>query len=301
MTRAEAASGGPPAALHVRLAHACVQWIADSAQVRLLHIKGHAVDDDMRVLRGGGSDVDIVVAPSELPRFEAALKAAGWTLYTTFRSGSVFGHAATYYHPTWGTADVHRWIPGLDRDPQTSFEYLWADRLTRVLGGLPCAAPSDDHHRLILLLHAARNGDRRGTDFHLGWGDVDAVRRRRIKNAAYAMGGHVPFTLVTTDAAFVPGRHARLWAAVVTNRGTTEQWVARFRDASSLREVGMLVGDALKANQDHLGLKLGRRPSRSELVDEQKRRAGTALRWAATSLLPGRVETLRSRRSRQDQ
>lgn len=288
MTTAEAVVDGPPAALHVRLAHACVQWIAESAQVRVLHIKGQAIDEEIRALRGGGSDVDIVVAPAELPRFEAALRSAGWTLYTTFRSGSVFGHAATYYHPSWGTADVHRWIPGLDRDPQSSFEYLWADRLTRMLGGLPCAVPSDDHHRLVLLLHAARNGALRGTDFHLGWGDVGSGQRHRIKNAAYAMGGHVPFTLATTGAAFVPGRHARLWAAVVTNRGTTEQWAARFRDASSFREVSKLVGDALKANQDHLGLKLGHRPSRSELVSEQMRRAGTAVRWVTARLLPDR-------------
>src|SRR5690625_2191676 len=173
MTFAEAPAGGPPAALHVRIAHACVQWIAESAEVRVLHIKGQAIDEEMRALRGGGSDVDVLVAPSELPPFEAALRSAGWTLYTTFRSGSVFGHAATYYHPTWGTADVHRWIPGIDRDPYSSFENLWSDRLTRELGGVPCAVPSDDHHRLILLLHAARNGALRGTDFQLGWGDVE--------------------------------------------------------------------------------------------------------------------------------
>lgn len=299
MTTAEAVVGGPPAALHVRLAHACVQWIAESVQVRVLHIKGHAIDEEMRILRGGGSDVDVLVAPSELSRFEAALRSMGWTLYTTFRSGSVFGHAATYYHPTWGTADVHRWIPGLDRDPFASFEYLWSDRLARELGGVPCAVPSDDHHRLILLLHAARNGDRRGTDFRLGWGDVEGPQRRRIRNAAYAMGAHVPFMLVTTDAGVVPGRHARLWAAVVTNQGTTEQWVARFNDASSIREVSLLVGDALKANQDHLGLKLGHRPSRGELVNEQMRRAGTAARWVAATFLPARVRSFRSRRSGQ--
>lgn len=286
MSITDVAAGGPPPALHVRLAHACVQWIADSADVRILHFKGQAVEEEMRALRGGGSDVDVLVASTELARFESALRSRGWTLYTSFRSGSVFGHAATYYHPTWGTADVHRWIPGLDRDPGLSFELLWADRSTRELGGVSCAVPSDDHHRLVLLLHAARNGVSGGADFRLGWGDVESSQRQRIRRAAYAMGAHVPFTLVTTAAEFVPGRHARLWAAVMRNRGTTEQWVARFKDASSLREMSMLVSDALKANQDHLGLKLGHRPSRNEVMNEQVRRIRTAARWITAKVIP---------------
>lgn len=286
MSTTDGAAGGPPAAVHVKLAHACVQWIAESVDVRILHFKGQAVDEEMRAIRGGGSDVDVLVALNELARFESALQSAGWTLFTSFRSGSVFGHAATYYHPTWGTADVHRWIPGLDRDPRSSFELLWADRLTRELGGVVCAVPSDDHHRLILLFHAARNGVSRGADFQLGWGEVDASQRRRIRSGAYAMGGHVPFTLVTTGTAFVPGRHARLWAAVMNNRGTTEQWVARFKDASSLQDVSMLIRDALNANQDHLGLKLGHRPSRGELLSEQVRRVSTAARWVRGKIIP---------------
>lgn len=286
MSTSNGVAGGPPAALHVRLAHACVQWVAESVGARILHFKGQAVEDEMRAVRGGGSDVDVLVAPDELPWFETALRSSGWSLYTTFRSGSVFGHAATYYHPTWGTADVHRWIPGLDRDSHSSFECLWADRITRDLGGVACAVPSDDHHRLILLLHGARNGAGKGTDFQLGWGDVDVAQRQRIRSEAYAMGAHVPFTLVTGGVPYVPGRNARLWAAVVKNRGTTEQWVARFKDATSLREVSTLIGDAVRANQDHLSLKLGHRPSRGELMNEQARRVRTAARWLKERILP---------------
>lgn len=292
---------GPPADALVRMAHACVQWLADRAGVRLLHIKGQALDDTMRARRHGGTDVDVLVAPEDVTVFKRQLEHHGWTLITSFRSGSVFGHAATLYHPVWGTTDLHRWIPGLDLDPATSFEVLWQSRSRRVLGGVECAVPGDDDHRLVLLLHAVRNGALGGVDFQLGWGELTTEWRHRIRRTAFSLGAHVPFLLATTDEAFVPGRRAHLWAAVVRGRSTTDQWGARFRDVTSPRELVALLREAVHANREHLELSLGRPATPVDTVRDQARRITAVAHWIrrvsglsrdrAAQAAPGRVRS----------
>nr|WP_083882729.1 nucleotidyltransferase family protein [Brevibacterium senegalense] len=280
MSEASVSDGdGPPPPTRVRLAHACVQWLADRADSRIMHIKGHALDAASRSQRGGGTDVDVLVAPQDQSAFEEQLRAGGWELITSFRSGSFFGHAATYYHPVWGTTDLHRWIPGLERDPHVTFEALWQTRQPRELGGAECAVPSDHHHRLILLLHAVRNGALGGVDYRLGWGQLDGPLRSAVRHAAYALGAHVPFLLATTEAEHVPGRSAHLWSTMMRGRPTTEQWAARFKDVESMRQLVDLIHDAVVANREHLQLELGRQVVASDMVREQLRRAGAAARW----------------------
>src|SRR5699024_11586820 len=111
-------------------------------------------------------------------------------------------------------------------DPATTFEALWKSRSQRVLGGVECAVPCDDHHRLILLLHAARNGALDGVDFQLGWGELTPERRHRIRSTAYSLGAHVPLLLATTDTAFVPGRRTHLRAEGVRGRRGRGRWSA---------------------------------------------------------------------------
>ena len=107
-----------PLSVRLRFGHAAVQHLADSLGVDLLHIKGAAVDPSLRPNGYAGTDVDVMVRPDQFSELDPALRAHGWRLYTTFTSGSPFGHAQTYTHDAWGYIDVHRFFPGRRHVPE---------------------------------------------------------------------------------------------------------------------------------------------------------------------------------------
>lgn len=272
---------GPPPSVSVRLAHACAQTLVAEAGYRCLHAKGWALPDELRERRGGGTDVDLLVSPIDADDVAQVLAAHGWEQRTSFGKGSVFEHAATFYNPVWGTIDLHRTYPGLDTSPECAFDAMWAERETRIIGGVECPVPCDDHHRLILLLHAARAGNRSSADFALGWSELSDAHRWRIRRAANLLGAGVPLAIFVDgiNPAQVKGPRVHLWAALSRRAGTTDLWTARVRDVKSLRQAAELLADALTANSDHLALSLGHEPSARELVVEQCRRAAVLGRW----------------------
>lgn len=163
-------SADVPTPVRIRVAHAHIQWVASAHAVRVLHIKGAALDDDLRWEGRDGTDADVLVSPRDADRFVSALEAAGWVTASTFRNGSAFEHAATLSHVEFGWADVHREFPGLGSDPAESFRQLWAERTEREIAGLACAVPSLPAQALILLLHAARSpGGRARLDVEKVW------------------------------------------------------------------------------------------------------------------------------------
>ncbi len=94
-----------------------LQFVADELDIDLLHIKGAAADPTLRPSRYAGTDVDVLVRPSQFAPLDAALRHHGWRLYSTFAYGSPFGHAQTYTHDAWGYVDVHRFFPGIRLAP----------------------------------------------------------------------------------------------------------------------------------------------------------------------------------------
>ncbi|MDO5663343.1 MAG: nucleotidyltransferase family protein [Brachybacterium sp.] len=276
-----------PDDVRLRLTHGCLELIARRAGVRALHIKGVALHPRLAAGRAPSTDCDLLVDPAGVGACAASLIDGGWEARTRFEHGSVFGHAATYYHPRWGTVDLHRAFPGLDVGAQRAFELLW-DRRERIgLGSVDCAVPDLLAQRLILLVHAARDATgRRGHDVGVAWEELDAEQRAQVEDLAAQLGARVPLAFATgrPDAASgLPGEH--LWAALHRDADPTTVWRARLRDARgrSVRETMRVLVSALRVNPDHLELRLGRAPTRREMRQEWWRRWGRALRrWRGT-------------------
>ena len=72
------------------------------------------------------SDVDVLVRPSHLARLAEALEWVGWEKRTDFATGSVFAHAANWWHDDWGWVDVHVHWPGVTVDAEQAFDVLAA-------------------------------------------------------------------------------------------------------------------------------------------------------------------------------
>lgn len=202
--------------VHRRLAHACLQYLADAAVVRVLHIKGEALHPVLAEERSQPSDCDVLVHPAGIVPYVATLQENGWRLRTGFEGGSVFGHAATLYNPTWGTVDVHRHFPSLDLDAEVTFEHFWARRDTRELGGAACQVPDLLCQRLMLLVHAARDESGHAEhDIEFAWEQAGAQERAEIDALSDLLGARVPLALVTGREERAVGEHQEfLWRAL---------------------------------------------------------------------------------------
>ncbi|MFC0674721.1 nucleotidyltransferase family protein [Brachybacterium hainanense] len=268
-----------PTQVRLRLAHGVLEHHARSAGVELLHVKGVALHPQLAEGRRRSTDCDVLVRPAQVPVFTAALAAEGWEQITTFAHGSVFMHAATFHHTVWGTVDVHRSFPGLDRDPGASFAQLWDGHEEMLLGGVPCAVPALRPQRLLLLVHAARDATGHARhDLDVSWTRVDASEQERIDALARDLGALVPLAIATGRPELArggPGEH--LWTALHANADARGVRAARWRDAHGLRERLRLLVEAARVNPDHLALRLGHRPDRAELRREWWARLRRAL------------------------
>ena len=269
-----------PVPVRLRMAHGCLDHIARGAGARILHLKGEALHPLLAEGRAGSSDCDVLVDPAQVAPLVAALEADGWEQVTTFEHGSVFAHAATFHHRVWGTADLHRAFPGLDRDAAAAFEQLWARRESVDLGGAACAVPDLTAQRLVLLVHAARDASGRSRpDVRVAWTEVDEAERARIEGLAAELGAQVPLALAIGRPETVEGLPgARVWQAVHDGAAPREVWQARLRDADGPLATARLLVEALQVNRDHLGLRLGHAPSRREVRREWWARWGRFLR-----------------------
>ena len=273
-TGAGTGAGPVPRDVLLRLAHGALQRLAERSSVRLLHVKGAALHPVLAEGRNPSTDCDVLVRPQDVGRLTAALVATGWERLTHFEHGSVFGHAATYYSPVWGTVDVHRTFPGLDRDPRASFELLWDRRESVELGSVACPVPDLECQRLILLVHAARDamGHRDG-DRERAWGRLDAEGRASLDALADELGADVPLALATgRPERAVGGRDEHTWRAVGAGADPTVVWRARIRDAHGPRELVRVLAGAMRINPDHLALRLGRTPTREDRRRERRER-----------------------------
>lgn len=294
--------------IRVHLAHAAVQYIADECGADLLHVKGPALDE--RLLRPTltvgasaegdaparrrprlSSDADVLVRPSHVVAFIEALRRHNWDVVAQFETGSIFEHAATLWNSHLGHVDVHRRFPGIRLDPAVAFENMWADRTIIEIAHRPCAVPSVDVQRLILLLHSARGGGPSHPDAFV-WKDATQDERDRCQTLATAFDAEVALAAATGRLdEYADDPTASLWrimaAGGVPNR--LDEWIGRFRAASSFRERATVVRRALVVNTDHLAMQLGRRPTRREVFTHTFTRLGR-LAHASEQVIRRRLE-----------
>lgn len=272
-----------PLRVRVELAHAAVQRLAETCGVDLLHVKGPAVDPDLRGSTGRGTDADVLVRPEGVDRLMAALGEHGWRVETTFEAGSAFDHAANLYHPSWGLLDVHRLFPGMDRDPAGAFEVLWADRGSRALAHVPCAVPSPVGQSLLLLLHAARTRtEGEHPDIGPNWTDRTDAERRAVRDLAERTGATVALAAATGDLAAHAGTsEAALWEVFAGADDRLGEWRARWRSAQGPAAKASVAVRSLGVNRYYLRQRLGREPGRVDVATEFVRRIRVATRTLA--------------------
>lgn len=277
-------------AVRLHLAHGVLQALADRAGTRVLHVKGVVWHPALTKGRHASTDCDLLVDPTGLRGMINALEASGWEQITSFEHGSVFAHAATFYHPVWGTADLHRWFPGIHADAQASFDALWSDRAHVPCGGRGVPVPSLTGQRLIMLVHAARTGKFGAAgDVERAWGSAGEQERAAVTALAESLGAVVPLAIATGRDDEVSGMpQARLWIAMHDHENATAVWWARLQDAQGVRERARVLWAALHVNPDHLALRLGRAPTRGDVAREWVDRFGRAGR-RALGLLQSRL------------
>lgn len=268
-----------PLAARLLLGRAAVQTIADDNGVDVLHIKGNAVDSSLRASSSVGTDIDILIPPAQTERLHRALLTHGWTVYSSFAWGSPFEHAQTYLHQTWGFLDVHRWFPGIRLDAERAFARLSSGSREVDFAGVCGRVPGTDEQAALLLLNAARGGGI--DDVGAIWTDAAPERRRAIERVIDDLDARVAFSVATgTLEEHRHERDYRLWKVISEGGSRTAEWRARVRAAPTLRQAVRIVLRAPLVNVEHLTHRLGRPPTRREVVAEFFSRAAQAIRAA---------------------
>jgi hypothetical protein len=256
-----------PLAVRLRLGRAAAQVVADEAGADILHIKGDAVDTELRPVVRPGTDVDILTRPSHVARLDSALRTHGWDVYSTFTYGSPFGHAQTYRHELWGYLDLHRFFPGIEEDPVVAFDTLWAGRQTSDIAGIAGAAPSVAAQAVILLLNAARTLGR--GDVATLWRDADQQRRIDTRRLVAQLHAEVAFAAATGELElWRSARTYALWKVITDGGSRAAEWRARVRAAPNFREALRIAVRTPAVNVEHLAHRLGRTPTRREIARE---------------------------------
>ena len=268
----------------VPLAAAALQVIADDAGVDLLHVKGAAVDPallDRRtdvdpdtgeaaevVVPRSSVDADVLVRPSHVERFFAAMAAHRWTMVYRFEDGSAFEHASTWIRPGVCHADIHRTFPGIGLSGERAFDLLWADRHTIDLAGHPCAVPDVVAQRLILILHAVRGGDIGSRDIHLAWTEASETERDAVDGLAARLQASVALAAGTGRLdEYRDHRSYALWRALSAGEiSRTTLWWARVKAQPNPVHAIRTAVHLIAPKPDRLERELGHKPGAVQIA-----------------------------------
>lgn len=270
--------------------HAEIQVLADERGIDVLHVKGPALDWELRrpwpqetgTVRTS-IDADILVRPSHLRRLEQMLREQGWRRLYDFADGSAFEHAATWVIDGLSSLDVHRYFPGIEIDPERAFDVLWQERGQSLVAGVACAVPSLTAQRLIVIIHAARGrSSRDDADRARAWTSLTAQEAAAVEELADTVGARVALRAGTGRIETVRGaRTYRLWKQLVEGDGSRlAVWWSRVSSAPSLPAAIRLGVRMVLPNTARMETDLGRPPT----VREVGRAYASRLRYGARVL-----------------
>jgi len=309
-----------PLMMRTRLAHATLQAVADECGADILHIKGAAVDASLSPQREGSpagdnvekrrlprlsADADILVRPAHLRRLETALNRYGWQRKTRLYSGGAVEHSVDWWHPELGSADVHIRFPGIQLSADLAFAEFWRERRSIHIAHRPCKVPSLDAQRLVLLLHAARNGGAQSPDVAPSWTNATTMEQGRVRELAATLRAEVALAGATGHLDDYSDRpEYDLWRLLgLPDADVFDLWVAMVRAAPTTlaRARAILYAVRIKAERVELGLE--RRATTIKVLRVQGsrlRRAGVGtlsvgVRW--TTRLVARLRTRNHRAS----
>lgn len=292
-----------PTSVGIRFTHAALQVLAEDNSIDVLHIKGPAVDDRLLAVLPTGDtlsdapatvarqsvDADVLVRPAHVTRFFEVMHQHGWTTAYRFADGSAFEHAATLTHPVLSPADVHRRFPGIGIDAATAFERMWSERQTTLIAGTPCPVPSLRAQRLVLIVHAAREGALQHSDIQRSWTLATEEERAALLHLAYEVGAEVALAAGTGRLQEYKGaRGYGLWRALSTREPSHVRiWVARVRSEPTITAALRTAVHLILPNPRRMHTTLGRRPTVREMARAYAQRARWGLRevleWARST------------------
>ena len=271
-----------PLIVRTRLAHATLQAIADACGADLLHIKGAAVDPTLlptrpdapadatveeRAVPRLSADADVLVRPAHLKHYQAALKRYGWQRKTRLYSGGAVEHSEDWWHPELGSVDLHVRFPGIQLRRDQAFDELWEERHSLDLAHRPCPVPSVDAQRLLLLLHAARNGALGPADVRLAWSSATPTEQGRVQALAVRLRAEVALAATTGHLEDYADRaEYALWrVAGLPAPDAFEAWLAHVQAAPSALSRIRAILYPFSAKSDRLEVDL-QRPATSREV-----------------------------------
>lgn len=256
-----------PLKARIQLSHAYFQRTANLNKIDILHIKGYAFGTDAYREGRLSSDVDLLVRPAHLERFMYILQQDGWEILTHFETGSIFEHASTIYHPSWGLADIHRYFPGVGfTDPIQAFNLMWQDRRKKEIAHYACETLSVADSRLLVVVHDGRSlaDARTDTGFlkqQLTTADWAGVRKRAVE-----LDAELAFdTGLGQLERHKANKYYLLWKSMSEDVPAYIGWVARLRRAQGVAAKVHVVYQIFVVNEDHLAMELGHKPSRAEV------------------------------------
>lgn len=264
-----------PAVSLVGFTHAEVQAIAEDYGVDILHIKGAALDWELRRPWPEESDpvrtsidADILIRPSHLATWEQALRDHGWQCLYDFADGSAFEHAATWTLEGLSSLDVHRYFPGIEGPAETAFDILWEQRQSVTITGILCATPSLTAQRLIVIIHAARgHSGRDDADRGRAWTSLTESEAADVEELAERLGARVALRAGTGRIESVRGeRTYPLWKQLVDGNGSRlGLWWSRVASAPNLPAAIRVGVRMVLPNTRRMEAQLGRRPTPREV------------------------------------
>lgn len=277
-----------PLVVRTRLAHATLQAVADDCGADILHIKGAAVDASLRPARedslDGASakeralprvsaDADVLVRPEHLVRLLAALSQYGWR-GTRFYSRGAVEHSVDWWHPELGNADLHIRFPGIQLAPDEAFAELWRGRRDQDIAHRPCPVPGVVAQRLLLLLHAARNGQPESADVRRSWTSATTLEQDRVRELAATLRAEVALAGATghlDDYSHRP--EYDLWRLYgLPEADVFDLWVAMVKAAPTTKGRAWAILYAFRVKTDRLSMGLQRRATPMEVLSGHSHR-----------------------------
>lgn len=255
-----------PLPVRIQLSHAYFQHLADRHEIDLLHIKGYAFANEVYRPGRSSTDVDVLVRPAHLDRLIQIALADGWEIMAHFETGSIFEHAMTLYHGSWGLVDIHRYFPGIGDSQGSAFDTLWQQRRSRNIAHYPCQLPSLVDSRIIVVVHGARSNDTPNPDIRFLQDTLAPADWEQMQQRLPELEAQLAFAAALGKLdSFTHHPDYYLWKSVSENIPDHLRWKARFYHARGLAEKFRLLINILRVNQDHLAMELGHAPSKKEI------------------------------------